>query len=143
MVYHKLIEGKSFKDERGKLNFLNDFSMDDIVRFYEIHPANTDIIRAWQGHQQEKKWFYCTAGSFIVNLIKIDDFEHPSTSLVAERFELSANRAAVLEISGGYATGFKANQVDSKLMVFSNFDLDQSKDDDYRYDTDYFDVKWD
>ena len=143
MVYHKFIEGQTHKDERGKLNFLNDFSMDEIVRFYEIHPVNTEIIRAWQGHREEKKWFYCTAGSFVVNLIKIDDFENPSNSLVAERFELSANTTGVLEISGGYATGFKANELDSKLMVFSNFNLEQSKNDDFRYAIDYFNVKWD
>jgi len=142
MAYHKFIEGQCYRDERGKLNFLNDFSLDEIVRFYEIHPANTTIVRAWQGHREEKKWFYCTAGNFTIVLIKIDNFEHPSKSLVAERFELSANTAGVLEISGGYATGFKANEVDSKLMVFSNFNLEQSKNDDYRFDADYFNVVW-
>ena len=64
-----LIKGNEFIDERGALRFFNDFDMGKVVRFYEIAPANTEIIRAWQGHQHEKKWFYCLAGSFVINLV--------------------------------------------------------------------------
>ena len=136
MVYRNLIEGNTFSDDRGKLNFLNAFDMSEIV------PANKNVIRAWQGHQNEKKWFYCNSGSFVVNLVKIDDFKNPSRALVPERFEISADKTAVLELSGGYATGFKATEDNSKLMVFSNFNLEQSKEDDIRFPLDTWKAKW-
>jgi dTDP-4-dehydrorhamnose 3,5-epimerase-like enzyme len=142
MAYRNLIEGNTFSDERGTLNFINAFDMSEIVRFYEITPANTDVIRAWQGHQKEKKWFYCNSGSFVINLVKVNDFKKPSSTIVPERFEILADSTAVLEISGGYATGFKATEDNSKLMVFSNFNLEQSKEDDFRFPLDTWKAKW-
>jgi len=142
MVFHNHIQGGSFSDERGSLNFFNNFDMSQIVRLYEIMPSDTHTVRAWQGHQSEKKWFYCNSGAFIVNLIKLDNFEVPSKDLVVERIYLEEKRPSILEISGGYATGFKAEKVDSKLLVFSNFSLEESKQDDYRYPVDTWKVEW-
>lgn len=107
--------------------------MGEIVRFYEIAPSNTTIIRAWQGHREEKKWFYCHTGSFVINLIQLDDFDTPSDTIVPEKFVLKADGLTILEISGGYANGFKALEEGSKMMVFSNFGLDRSKNDELRY----------
>ena len=106
MIYHKLIPGANFTDERGQLIFFNAFDMASVVRFYEIAPKDTDTVRAWQGHKGEKKWFYCNAGAFVVNLIQLDDFESPSSKLKPERLLLETKNPRVLEISGGYATGF-------------------------------------
>lgn len=136
------IAGSGFSDERGKLNFFNSFSMKEILRFYEIAPASTDIIRAWQGHQREKKWFYCHTGEFIVNLIKISNFENPKSNLKAERFQINAANPKVLEVPGGYASGFRASQKGSKLMVFSNFTLSESQEDDFRYPWDQWSANW-
>ncbi|WP_273568687.1 hypothetical protein [Maribacter halichondriae] len=47
-------EGSSHMDERGKLKFFNTFDMKEIVRMYEITPRSVDVIRAWQGHKEEK-----------------------------------------------------------------------------------------
>ncbi len=142
MVFRNHIQGDSFSDARGALNFFNNFDMSQIVRLYEIMPNDTHTVRAWQGHQNEKKWFYCNSGAFIVNLIKLDNFEKPSKDLIPEKFLLEAETPSILEISGGYATGFKAEKVDSKLLVFSNFSLEESKLDDYRYPMDTWKVKW-
>lgn len=142
MVYHKLIEGANFSDERGNMSFFNTLDMKPIVRFYQIAPANTDIIRAWQAHKREMKWFYCQAGAFVIHLIQLDDFENPSSGLKSERFLLEAKSPKILEISGGYATGFKATEENSKLQVFSNYGLEASKDDDFRYPIQKWDVKW-
>lgn len=142
MVFHKLIEGASFSDTRGTLHFCNEFNMSETIRFYVIAPSDTDIVRAWQGHRQEKKWFYCNSGAFIINLIKVDDFENPSRSIVPERFILKAKTPAVLEVTGGYATGLKAMENESKLMVFSNFNLEESKNDDFRYDLKTWQANW-
>ena len=86
MVSHRLIMGERFSDDRGSLNFFNAFDMSEITRLYEIEPIDSNVIRAWQGHQYEKKWFYCSAGSFVINLIKLDDFETPSSNIVSQRF---------------------------------------------------------
>ena len=136
------IEGSSFSDERGKLQFFNTFDMREIVRFYEISPSDTQTIRAWQGHQNEKKWLYCNAGSFRVHLIKLDDWHNPSKDLLSEQFVLNAKNPTVLAIPGGYANGFKAMEEGSKLLVFSNFGLDESKADDFRYPPEKWDVDW-
>lgn len=142
MVSHKLIQGSSFSDARGTLNFFNSFNMEEVARFYEISPSSTEIIRAWQGHKQEKKWFYCNSGAFIINLIKVDNFDAPSHHLIPERYQISAGNRTILEISGGYANGFKATKPDSKLLVFSSFSLTESKKDDFRYPADLWPANW-
>ncbi len=116
--------------------------MGQVVRFYEIAPSSTDIIRAWQAHKEEKKWFYCHSGSFLLNLVKIDDFENPSIVLQCESFTLNEADPFVLEVPGGYANGFKAQAEDSRLMVFSNFSLNESQKDDFRYPTDRWSAQW-
>lgn len=142
MIFHNLIEGNRYADERGGLNFFNSFNMAEIVRMYEIAPSDTETIRGWQGHRNERKWFYCNEGAFIVNLVRLNSFETPSRNKVSERFILQAETPAVLEISGGYATGFKAKRENSKLLVFSNFSLEESKADDFRYPIDTWEATW-
>lgn len=142
MVVHQLIEGVNFRDQRGGLNFFNEFDMSEITRMYEILPSETIFKRGWQAHKNEKKWFYCNSGSFIVNLIKVDNFDSPSKELVAKRFVLKAKEPSILEISGGHATGFKAEETNSKLIVFSDFSLEASKEDDFRYDISTWSADW-
>lgn len=137
-----LLNGSIFNDERGSLKFFNDFKMEEVVRFYEISPANTETVRAWQAHKHEKKWFYCNSGSFIVNLIELDNFDHPSKDLIPDRFVLKAAQPGILGISGGYANGFKALEKDSRLLVFSNAGLADSQKDDYRFPWDYWKANW-
>jgi hypothetical protein len=81
MLKNPVIKGASFQDERGSMRFINNFDMNEVVRFYEVMPKNTDLIRGWQAHKEEKKWFYCLQGSFIINLVKIDAFDNPSEAL--------------------------------------------------------------
>ena len=139
---HQIIQGNLFSDDRGSLSFVNDFSLKSIVRFYEITPKNTSVIRAWQAHKKESKWFYCTQGSFMVKIIKLDSFEKPSDKLTIFSYELNANKPQILFIPGGYANGFKASSEESKLIIYSNFDLEASKLDDYRFETNKWTNKW-
>ncbi|WP_298789314.1 hypothetical protein [uncultured Allomuricauda sp.] len=137
-----IIEGEVFEDERGKLRFVNRFDMSEIVRFYEIAPKNEQIIRAWQGHEFEKKWFYCLSGSFICNIINIDSFDNPSDELIPKRVELNSENPQILEVPNGFATGIKASSKDARLQVFSNFGLKESKEDDYRYPLEKWQAEW-
>ena len=139
---HQILKGDSFKDHRGMLAFCNDFSLEPIVRFYEITPKDTNIIRAWQAHKKESKWFYCTQGEFEVKLVKVDSFEKPSEDLTVFTHELKADEPEILFIPGGYANGFKALKNNSKLMVFSNFDVTASKDDDFRFELNTWKTNW-
>nr|WP_299067430.1 sugar epimerase [uncultured Allomuricauda sp.] len=138
----QLIKGEIFEDERGKLSFANTFDMSEIVRFYEIAPKNQQIIRAWQGHELEKKWFNCLSGSFIINIIKVDSFDNPSDYLAPTRMELNSYTAEILAVPGGFATGIKATSKDSRLQVFSNLGLNESKKDDFRFPLEKWSAEW-
>jgi dTDP-4-dehydrorhamnose 3,5-epimerase len=122
-----IIKGNHYKDERGVLRFVNDFPLTDIKRFYLIKHPDTNIVRAWQGHEFERKYFYAIRGSFVIAWVKIDDFENPSELLSADYQILSDQNSEILSIPAGYANGLKALSPDSELLVFSDFNLEQTK----------------
>lgn len=120
----KLIKGNFFSDDRGQIKFVNDFDMTQVVRMYSIEPK-LGVIRAWQGHKMETKWFYVVKGSFLVKVVAMDSLEKTEYSLCSSVSE-------VLEIVPGHYNGFEALEDGSVLMVFSDFGLAESKEDDYR-----------
>jgi len=85
-----LIKGKKHKDHRGILSFVNDFDMTKVVRMYSIEP-NINVIRAWQGHKKETKWFYVIKGSFLVKIVKMD-------SRKVSKYRLTSLESQVLKI---------------------------------------------
>lgn len=119
-----VVEGNIHKDERGMVRFVNDFDMTKVVRMYCIEPK-LGVIRAWQGHKIETKWFYVAKGSFIVKTINMNTLEKKD-------YHLKDTESKVLEIKGGHYNGFEALEEGSVLMVFSDFGLEQSKGDDFR-----------
>ena len=140
-MYHKaprLIKGALFQDERGSLTSCNDFHMETVKRMYIIKPASVAIIRAWQAHRVEEKWFCCLSGSFELKLLAIKNFNNPSDYLIPLTYYLDSASPAIVYVPGGYANGFKASSENSALMVYSSFSLAQSKADDFRYPAD----KW-
>ena len=134
----KLIEGGVFTDHRGTLAFINDFDMSVVKRMYFTTHPKIETVRAWQGHKIESRWFFCVKGSFKVKLVKVDDWENPSDTCELFEYELLENTPQVLYIPKGYANGFKAIEEDSKLMIMSNYGLNEIKDDHYRFDN----TKW-
>lgn len=133
-----LIETKSFTDNRGTLIFANDFDMLPIKRFYTLVHPDTSVIRAWQGHKIEQKWFFVLVGSFNIKLVQPDDWLNPSFDLRIHSFNLSENQPAILHVPNGFVTGFKAATPGSKMMVYSDLTLQESKNDDYRFDASYW-----
>jgi dTDP-4-dehydrorhamnose 3,5-epimerase len=133
-----IIKGGTFTDDRGSMRFVNDFTFPDVKRFYFIKHHETNVIRAWQGHQFEKKYFYPITGSFIIAWVKIDDFENPSENLIPEYHLLSANNSELLSVPKGYANGLKALEPNSELMIFSDLDVEESINEKIRYPAD----KW-
>lgn len=133
-----IIKGGTFSDELGSMRFVNDFHFNDVKRFYFIKHSNTEFVRAWQGHQFEKKYFYPISGSFIVAWVKIDDFENPSKNLVPEYHIISSVTSEIVSIPKGYANGLKALEPDSELMIFSDMSLEDSLAENIRYPSDWW-----
>ena len=137
-----LIKGGIFFDERGSIRFVNDFGFEGIKRFYFIKHQDTSVIRAWQGHQFEKKYFFPISGSFVVAWVKIDNFENPSQNLKAEYCKLKQNESAILSLPKGYANGLMALEPNSEILIFSNMDLKDSLIENVRYPAEWW-FDWD
>ena len=137
-----IISGGSYTDERGQLEFFNDFDMSLIKRVYFTTHFDTETVRAWQGHIIESRWLVCTAGSFTVKLVEIDDWENPSNDLKVYEYELSAEKQEILYIPSGFANGFKALEANAKLMVLSNYGFNEIENDQIRFDQNKW-GKWD
>lgn len=129
----QVISGALYRDARGQLACVNDFNFPNVKRFYTLHHPDTSVVRGWNGHQFERKWFYCVKGSFTLGLTKIDNWETPSEDLPAEIFHLTAERSEVVAVPGGYANAMKAAVPDSILMVFSDKTVAESTGDSYRF----------
>ncbi len=131
-----IISGGDYQDERGLIQFVNDFDLTEIKRFYFTTHFETETIRAWQGHKIESRWFYCLSGGFKVNLIAIDNWENPSIDCPLFEYTLTAKNPQVLFIPPGYVNGFKAIKENSQLMILSNYKLNEIKDDQVRFNID-------
>jgi dTDP-4-dehydrorhamnose 3,5-epimerase-like enzyme len=137
----EIITGAMHADQRGTISFINDFTFSGVTRFYAIQPADTNTVRAWQGHKQENKWFHVVSGAFKVVAVKIDNWESPSNQCEIFEYTLEAGKPVILHIPNGFANGFKALQPDSRVMIFSDFTIQQSVNDECRYDQNKW-FKW-
>jgi dTDP-4-dehydrorhamnose 3,5-epimerase-like enzyme len=136
--FSQITEGSLFSDNRGTIAFANDFDLSPIKRFYRISHPNTDIIRAWQGHKIERKWFYCVQGTFEIKVIKIDNWDVPSKELNINTYILNSNNTQILAIKEGCCTAIRALENDASLVVFSDKTLEEAKNDDFRFDKNYW-----
>ena len=127
------IQGGQRSDDRGAIAFANDVRLDPVRRFYFISNHTTDIIRAWQGHNRETKYFCAVEGEFVVAAVWLDDFADPSTDLRPESFILKAAEPGVLIVPPGHANGMRALTVPNKLLVLSDLPLEDSNEDIYRF----------
>jgi dTDP-4-dehydrorhamnose 3,5-epimerase len=114
--------------------------MTQVKRMYCISHSSEKIIRGWQAHQKEEKWFFCISGQFQVKLIKLKNFLQPSSASQVSSYSLSSDIIEVLHVPAGYASSIKANSENAKLLVYSNFTLEESLGDDYRFTLDTWNV---
>ena len=135
-----LIEGGSIIDDRGSICFVNDFSFEAIKRFYAVGNHKAGFVRAWHAHKREAKYVMALAGAAIVAAVRIDDWNSPSKDLPVHRFVLSAEKPAILYIPAGFANGFMNLTENTKLIFFSTSNLNESQQDDIRYDAYYWDA---
>jgi len=138
----KYIAGGLAVDDRGHIQFCNDFDMTAIKRFYIVSNHTAPFIRAWHGHKKENKFVMVISGAAIFGAVKIDDWENPDHNAKVERFVLSAEKPGLLYIPAGYAHGYKTLVKDAKIMFFSTSTLKESSGDDFRFDYDFWNP-WD
>lgn len=134
----KIIQGGNFSDHRGTISYVNDFSFEDIERFYIISNSDENPIRAWQGHKLDAKNFYCLKGSFKIHFVKIDNWESPAKNLNIETILVSELDSKVVHIPAGYANAIESLENNSKLISFSTLPLINVKEDEARYPLDYW-----
>ena len=136
----RLIDGGKAVDDRGSVAFANGFDFAGVRRFYLIENHRQGFVRAWHAHRREAKFVTVVSGAALVAAVAIDDWERPSKSAEVHRFVLSAERPAVLHIPAGHANGFMSLTPDAKLMFFSTATVEESREDDVRFDARYWDV---
>lgn len=119
---------------RGSLLFVNNFDFKSVKRFYQIVHPDISVVRAWQGHKIEHKYFFVAQGSFVIATVGVDDFSNPSLTLQVKETILTTGNPAILSVPPGFANGIKALSSNSILMVYSNLTLIESRQDEYRFD---------
>ena len=136
-MFPKLISGDFHNDLRGGLYYNNSFDASVIKRIYVIENVTNDIIRGWQGHKIEQRWFSAIAGSFIVKLVAIDNWDCPSKDVEIFTFEVSSEKLDVLHMPPGYVSSIQSKENGSKLLVMADYHLNELND-EFRLSIDYF-----
>jgi len=135
-----IFNGGMAVDDRGEIAFVNEFNFEGVKRLYMVSNHKAGFVRAWHAHRHEAKYVMAVCGEAIVGAVKIDDWEKPSKNSSIERYVISAKKPQVLYIPPGYANGFMSLTADLKLIFFSTSTLEESSNDDIRYDARYWDI---
>jgi dTDP-4-dehydrorhamnose 3,5-epimerase-like enzyme len=132
-----IIEGGCFTDERGTLSFNNSFDASAIKRLYTIENKEQRFVRGWQGHRIEQRWFSSMIGSFKIELIAVDNWDHPAAESIILSFMLEAGNMDILHVPPGYVSSIQALSEGAKLLVMADHTLGEVKD-EYRFGINYF-----
>ena len=131
-----IIPGGMHEDKRGKLRYNNSFDATNVKRMYVID-NNLGFKRRWQGHKIEQRWFTAISGRFKIQLILVDNWKSPSVALERITFELTSNTFDILHIPFGYVSSIQSLSESSKLLVMSDYSLNEIND-EYRFPINYF-----
>lgn len=134
----QLFSGDVRSDERGSVRFINTFNFEGVKRFYHVRNATTKVIRAFHGHMKEAKYVYVVRGQIMLAFVKLTDAHTPSPSQKVHTVVLSEDTPSIQYIPPGYANGFKVLKEDSDVIFFSTSTLEESKQDDFRFDPTYW-----
>jgi dTDP-4-dehydrorhamnose 3,5-epimerase-like enzyme len=136
----RLIEGGVSVDDRGSVAFVNGFDFKGVKRFYVVSNHRKGFVRAWHAHRREAKYVSVLSGAALVAAVRIDDWESPSRTADVHRFVLAAAKPAVLYVPPGHANGFMSLTSDAKVAFFSTSTVEESREDDVRFDSRHWDV---
>jgi dTDP-4-dehydrorhamnose 3,5-epimerase len=135
-----IISGELFTDDRGEVAFVNNFKLDGVKRFYLVSNHKSGFVRAWHAHRREAKYVIAVEGAALVGTVRVDNWENPSKHMSPSRFVLTSKNPSVLRIPAGYAHGFMSLTENCKLIFFSTSTLEESKSDDIRFNSRYWDI---
>jgi dTDP-4-dehydrorhamnose 3,5-epimerase-like enzyme len=130
MTMPEKINGSTFIDDRGKMTFNNNCSIEGFKRTYII-TGHSGMIRAFHGHRKESKIMQCVRGRMRIVLINMKDENDRHT------FYLTDN-GDCLKVPAGYYNGLQHLTSESELLVYSDSTTEESKGDDYRLAWDFF-----
>ncbi len=133
------LPGGRAADHRGQVSFVNGFPFVDYKRFYIIENHEVGFVRAWHGHKFESKAYFVLSGEALVGAVQIDDWEEPSPNCEVTMHTLRAHEPGILFVPSGYANGFMSLVPNTRVMLFSDFTLEESLNDDFRFDP----YRWD
>ena len=60
-------------DDRGHVQFCNNFDMQEMRRFYIVSNHESQFVRAWHAHKKEAKSVFVVSGAAIIAAVKIED----------------------------------------------------------------------
>lgn len=135
-----LIKGDVAVDDRGFVQFANEFNFHNVKRFYLVRNHQAGTIRAWHAHQKEAKYVAVVQGAALIGAVEIDDWDNPSVEVPIHRFVLATEKPNILFIPPGYANGFMSLTSDAILIFFSTATLEESMEDDWRYPARNWDI---
>ena len=95
-------------------------------------------VRAWHGHKIEAKLIKVLKGEFLIGVVKVNNWKNPSNKNRVEKFKMNED-SGTLFIPPGYANGAVNLVTDSKVIYFSTLKLEDSANDDYRFDAKFWD----
>ena len=130
MTKPEKISGSTFVDDRGKMTFNNNCSIEGFKRTYII-TGHGGMIRAFHGHRKESKIMQCVRGRMRIVLVNMDDENDKYT------FYLTDNGDCI-KVPAGYYNGLQHLTSESELLVYSDSTTEESKGDDYRLGWDFF-----
>lgn len=129
----QFLEGKKHQDERGIITYNNDFDASEVKRIYTIENNSTDLIRGWQGHKMEQRWFSAIKGSFKIQILSIAYFEKGLKGLQPYSFVLKADQMDILHVPAGFVSSIQALEVGAKLLVLADYEVGEV-DDEFRFE---------
>tara|TARA_Y100000768_G_scaffold140269_1_gene104507 strand:+ start:326 stop:784 length:459 start_codon:yes stop_codon:yes gene_type:complete len=136
-----LIDKGEAEDNRGSVEFYNNLDFEKFIRFYIVTNPKNGTVRAWHGHKLESKLVKVFKGKFLICTVKIDDWNAPNKNSTVLKTEMNEH-SGVLFIPPGFANGAINLEPNSKIIYFSSLNLEESKEDDYRFDSKYWNP-WD
>jgi dTDP-4-dehydrorhamnose 3,5-epimerase len=145
----KIIDVKKFVDDRGILTCSDEFTFNDVKRFYMVENHDINFIRAWHGHEKEEKYVHVISGAILIGLVPFSgpsSFPGESGLLFSknvdfvEKHILSSVSPKILYIPPNYFNGFMNLERDTKIMFYSTSTLEESKSDDIRLDYNHWNI---
>ena len=136
-----MLDGGLAVDDRGEVGFVNGFAFEGVRRFYILENHRQGFVRAWHAHRREAKYVLVVRGAAVVAAVPIEgSWDVPNRAAKVARYVMSAKRPSVLYIPPGYANGAMSLTEDARIMYFSTATMEETKQDDVRYDARYWDA---